>query len=188
MSLGTQEQRTEGMKKQAQELIDQAYTRGYKKAEEDYYIQTEKDRESSYQLGIEVGRNEAWETARKLVFMGYRNCNEILGDGVLEIETLNDIFNRCTASEAISKIKDYEQKKQEKDEIKVGDEVECKCPFLVKCVVVAVYPNQDLDITIMRKDGYCLSLSSENVKKTGRHFDAITEVLKKMREGDADEA
>ena len=35
MSLGTQEQRTKGMKRQAQELIEQAYQRGFKAGQVD---------------------------------------------------------------------------------------------------------------------------------------------------------
>ena len=65
--LETMVQQTAGMKKQAQELIEQAYQRGYRagysKAENDYHAKTEEDRQSSYELGL----NEAWEAARKII-------------------------------------------------------------------------------------------------------------------------
>lgn len=117
-----EESNTQVMKLQAQELIEQAYQRGYKagysKAENDYHVKTEDDRQSSYELGLNV----AWETARKLVSMDYRECNEVLGDGVLTIDTINEIFVRCTPSEAINKLRAYEARKQkEESEIHVGD-------------------------------------------------------------------
>lgn len=170
MSLGSMEQRTEGIRKQASELIEQAYQRGYKKAEEDYHIQTEKDRESSYQFGIEVGRKEAWEAAKKLVPMDYREC-----------------FVKYTASEAIEKIKAYEEKKREEEEtsdLHIGDEV----TFLtiggeiITGVITGEYHDTH-EFRIMRAtDGgecYCCK-----AKRTGRHFPEIAEVLEKMKESD----
>lgn len=116
MSLETMKQRTEGIRKQASELIEQAYQRGYtagySKAENDYYAKTEDDRQSSYELGL----NMAWEAARKIVEYGRIKCNVILGDGVIPIENRVDPFIRLTATEAIEKIRAYEEKKQEEDE------------------------------------------------------------------------
>ncbi len=146
---------TQELKKQAQELIDPAYQRGYKagyedgvnagyntgatdgykkgfeegysNAEIDYHAQTEDDRQSSYELGL----NMAWYAAQKLVSAGYKECNEILGDGVLEIESVDDVFVRCTASEAIKKLNEYEQKKQ-----KINYLVNfCKGRYCTDCVL-----------------------------------------------------
>ncbi len=165
----------EEMKKQEQDLIDQAvdqaYTRGYKKAEEDYYIQTEKDRESSYQLGIEVGRNEAWEAASKVIKMGeYSRKFEVFpecGDGEYP-------FDKVSASEAIEKIKAYEEKKQE---IKVGDEVIFEEPDFTGIVlyvdefVCVITPNFDI-----------IRVKKEQVKKVG-HSIKIADVLARLKEG-----
>lgn len=184
MSLGTVEQRTEGMKKQAQELIEQAYQRGFKAgADNERKNRKILTNESIIEL-IEQGRNEAWETAYKLASMEYWKCNEILGDGVLTIETNEEIFTRCTASEAIERIKAYEeQKKQEEDnEIRVGD----------------VVRNDDVEAVATWCDGknwngFLLKgegvgevgqvyscMSCNEWKKTGRTFPEVAEVLKKL--------
>lgn len=182
MSLGTIEQRTEGMKRQAAELIEQAYNRGFKAGRE-YSKDWEKDQTDRF---IEQGRNEAWEAAGKLVSMEYWKCNEVLGDGVLTIETDEEIFTRCTASEAIEKIRAYEAQKQEEDErIEVGDEV--------------VFHNEDRPDTVMfvmkvAEDGFIDGMDAKgnlyaeknpkNWTKTGRHLNEIAEVLKKMQDGE----
>lgn len=184
MSLGTKEQRTEGMKKQAQELIDQAYQRGYKKAEEDYHIQTEKDRESSYQLGIEVGRKEAWEAAAKVWSYDHSERRKIFGVNIYSDGAV-DIYKDFTATEAIEKLRTYEeQKKQEEEEnkaIHVGDEV----IYHDDKGVVVLVANNGKAISIMSANGgWMIRADSENLVKTGRTFPQIAEVLKKMREGE----
>lgn len=182
MSLGTMEQRTEGMKKQAHELIDQAYQRGYKKAEEDYHIQTEKDRESSYQLGIEVGRNEAWEAARKL--SDARNANEILDD--YAIFYCVNIFERHTASEAIEKLCAYEEQKKQKEdtEIHVGDVIR---RYDVEAVVTWIDGEDWNGFLYKGKDvgeiGQVYScMNCQGWKKTGIRIAEIAEALGKMKE------
>lgn len=93
----------EWIRKQASELIEQAYQRGYK-------VGYEKGFKNGFDEGvlhpdiniiekwIEQGRNKAWEAAGKLVSMDYNECNKVLSDGVLTIDTDDEIFIRCTAS------------------------------------------------------------------------------------------
>ena len=107
MSLGTMEQRTEGMKRQAQELIDQAYNRGFKAGYENAKENIKSDTESRVAELMEVGRNEAWEAVGKLVSMDYRERYKVLGDFTM------DWLYDYSASEAIEKLKAWEQKKQE---------------------------------------------------------------------------
>lgn len=116
--LGTKEQRTEGMKRQAQDLIDQAYQHGYQKAEEDYHIQSEKDRDSSYQCGyeygVEQGRNQAWEAAKRVscgTLVGGYSYNDLIK--IFGTPVYDNIFTKNTASEAIEKLKAWEQKQQD---------------------------------------------------------------------------
>ena len=169
---------TEGMKKQAQELIDQAYQSGYKAGFDEGVLHHNINIIDKW---IEQGRNEAWDAAEKLVSMGYKECNKVLGDGVLTIETIDDIFVRCTASEAIKKIREYEQKKQkETEEIHVGDEVvrtdnNSKIGVVTRIVSDAMW--------LIFPDG--LQICANNLKywkKTGRTFPQISEVLEKMKE------
>lgn len=181
--LGNAEQRTEGMKKQAQELIELTYLSGYKKAEEDYYIQTEKDRESSYQLGIEVGRNEAWGAARKIMSQNdaswdMKEMKEIFGSSYS-----TDIMHDLSASEAIEKIREYEQKKQVDEDFKVGDVI---IQNGVEAVVTWCNGEEWNGFLIKGEDagevGQTYScISCKGWEKTGRTFHEIAEVLKKER-------
>lgn len=192
MGLGNMEQRTGGMQRQAQELIKQAYNRGYtegySKAETDYHAKTEDDRQSSYELGLDV----AWDAARKIMLdEGY--SKEELGyifsdyDNPLHAIDFHGILRDHSASEAIEKIKAYEEKKREEEEtsdLHIGDEV----TFLtiggeiITGVITGEYHDTH-EFRIMRAtDGgecYCCK-----AKRTGRHFPEIAEVLKKMEEGE----
>lgn len=169
---------------EAQELVHKAYLCGYKDSEgkklEAY--------EDVKQKLIEQGRNEAWEAAKELVSMDYKECNEVLSDDVLAIETNEEIFVRCTASEAIEKIKAYEEKKLA-NEIRVGDEVVSNNgdKGIVLCYyhetdsygnykkewLVVYMPNYDVPQTVTKK----------RFKKTGKHYDVMS-ILKKMKEGE----
>lgn len=114
MSLGSMEERTEGMKRQAQELIEQAYQRGYKAGQES-------DKNIFISGILEQGRNEAWEAAMK-----------IAGDCLIESKMTKElfdnfnyayaVFNNFTASDAIDRIRAYEKQKKEEDKIKVDKE------------------------------------------------------------------
>ena len=182
--LDTQEERTEGMKRQAQELIDQAYNRGFKAGYEKAKENIKSDTESRVAELMVVGRNEAWEAARK--FYQYDPVdNSQLCQKIFDYN-FNEMIRTISASEAIEKIRVYESKKQEDDEIHVGDEVLCNPPFNEKCVVTEIYPNTELDIVVMRKDGHCIGLSSSAIKKTGRSFPEIAQVLEKLKEDEHD--
>lgn len=96
--------------------------------------------------------------------------------------SINDIF-KFSVSEIITKIKEYEEKQNEgEDEIKVGDEVDHDG---LKCVVVKVW--QDCICTISQV-GTTPSYTDKSVlKKTGRHFDAIEELINQIGGGISEE-
>lgn len=121
----------------------------------------------------EDGLNEAWRTARKIAcainaYGGSRTEVEKIFDSI----SISNILCTNTASEAIAKIKKYE-------EIKVGDEVVNVTGK--KSVVVQV---EGLVITIVESDGIVGRWSKEDFQKTGRHYTQIEEVLKQMKEGE----
>ena len=176
MNLGT-----EGMKNQAQLLIGQAYQRGYKAGQELREVITfEKECEL-----IEQGRNEAWKAAKKIMSQngaswGMKDMKEIFG-----LSYSTDIMLDLSASEAIEKIRAYEEtKKPEEDEIKVGDEVLISED--VKAVVLRTkMNNSDNYCFIVCSDGSGGKWKKSELKKTGRTFPGIVEVLKNLR-GDAE--
>lgn len=167
---------TEEKKKQAEKIIDQAYLMGYKAGRENT-LEVESDKL------IERGRNEAWEAAKKIISQNGASWGMKDLEAIFGLSYSTDIMLDLSASEAIEKIRVYEErKKQEEDEIKVGDEVVYYNDSEVKFIVTRI------------KNGYIFGIndtgefSNKNEScwvKTGRHFDEIAEVLKKLR-GDAE--
>ena len=126
------------------------------------------------------GLDDAWEAARKIV------CDE-----KLDWNTLLHLFNKCnftgifgefSASEAIEKLKAYEEKQKADDEIKVGDEVislkangeviEDMSPWIVTYETKYSYQGFEASGMFHKNPKDC-------VRKTGRHFD-IEAILKEM--------
>ena len=139
-------------------------------------IKGEKHETSDYERGL----NEAWEIARKLV--------STVADGGYPVAQIEEIFhttdywgifNKYSAQKVVDKIKAWE-KKQEDAEIKVGDEIVYKDG--IKGVVVGKSKYHE-EISVLN-NAYDVpqSLHKNDVTKTGRHFDAIEEVLKQMQE------
>lgn len=177
----------EGLIGNVKESIRNAYDKGYKQGfNEGQAHQLASDdvfRESCEKSAYEKGLNDAWECARKIACDKSQNgyslytLREIFGTA-----SLSDIFLNFSTFEAITCIKEYEEKqKQADDEIKVGDEVVDECA--IKHIVVTDEPNS----------GGCISLLSnyyqttqlypiKKLRKTGRHFDQIAEVLEQLKE------
>lgn len=182
--LGTMEQRTKGMKKQAQELIEQAYNRGFKAgyeegkgqawSEEVKKYEIEPDKKNEY---IEQGRNDAWETIIKILEKPWPERRKALKS---ECYVLYDMLLSISASEAIEKLRAYEeQKKQEEEqEIRVGDEVyteDKEIKFVVTRISEESAHLVDFKGNFAWTKTYCLH-------KTGRHFPEIENVLGKLKE------
>ena len=120
------------------------------------------------EAGIKDGMCEAWEVARKIVHLQWDGA----WAGVDEVEKWFDTY---TASEAIEKIRQYEQ---EQGKIKVGDEVETVSG---KAVIIEVFSNGKY-VRYMYPDAKTGFNDSCNLTRTGRHFPEIAEVLRKMQE------
>lgn len=128
----------------------------------------------------ERGLNDAWEAARKLNGMGYKESCEIFGSKYQG----DEFWQRYTAAEAISKIKAYEEQKKAEEEIKVGDEIEYKLfGDTVKAVVIQVVEIDDGGYKVLCENGcgQVLYKTEQPITKTGKHFD-IDGILKIMRE------
>lgn len=166
----------EWIKEQTNKLIETAYQRGYKVGREegfDEWVNTDVN------ASIEQGHNEAWKAAKKLISMGYRERYEVLGNFVSDFE----IFKNYSASEAISKIKAYEEKqKQEEDsEIRVGDEIYILDKNYLSVVTSIYEVNGNKNAVCITQNGKWNIGPISDLHKTGRHFPEIEEVLKKMQ-------
>lgn len=132
-----------------------------------------------YSKGYRKGRDEAWECARRITCLPQDGGISNSGlDAIFEISDIQEIMKNFSASEALEKIREYEENK---NKIQVGDEVES---FLGEKYIVYKLSDD-------RKTAYGLDLTDypvkQNVftvskaKKTGRHFDEIEVLLEKMR-------
>ena len=130
--------------------------------------------DEAYQRGL----NDAWEAAKKIIEMPDPPYWGVFS------EYKSDLFGKITASEAIEKLKAYEEKQKAADEIKVGDEVisldrkgkaiEEMSPWFVTYETKYSYQGFDTD-------GSFRSNPKESVRKTGRHFN-IDKILKEMQQ------
>ena len=167
---------TEGLAREAVTNIRNAYDRGYKQGYKD-------GKADVVTTSYEKGLNDAWECLKKIVF---EKCD----DGLTFTEIIkifdgkcltSEILNGYSPSEAIAKIKEYEKKQEQADdEIEVGDEViEGKVFNSGKGIVTFVSP---IVTYVVWYDGSTGRRKLEDLKKTGRHFDKISEILEQLKE------
>jgi hypothetical protein len=119
--------------------------------------------------GIHDGMCDAWEAARKVADY-WMHCRSV---ELFNTPDIIKIFENKTASEAIEKLKAYEQDA----EIKVGDEVIATSG---KAVIVGINDDKD-KVRYIYPDSTLGFDNICNLTKTGRHFPEIATVLEKMR-------
>ena len=96
-------------------------------------------------------------------------------------EYKDDLFGKITASEAIEKLKAYEEKQKVDDKIKIRDEVVWTEDENVVIVVTSVYTAYNMEwCDGVHKDGKVYSILTKNARKTGRRFD-IQSILEAMQ-------
>ena len=162
-----------------EEIIDASVSYVYRSNGTNYSttesVEFKEEDEGQRMKTYEDGLNEAWEAARKVVEMGeYDRKNVVfvrLDDGEFP-------FNKYSASEAITRIKEYENR------IEVGDEVHTIYDD-TPMVVVNIF-NEDVTgekrVVSVSISGMVSTRYVEELEKTGRHFPQIEEVLKQMQE------
>lgn len=137
--------------------------------------------DASYERGL----NLAWECAKKIAadmtIENLKSCGLICtNDGEYEPEEYEyscEVINKYSASEAIAKIKEYEEHKKKDEEIKVGDEV----VYLDRVFVITSIVKNEYIIGFDSNGEYCSYHYKTKLKKTGRTFPQIVEVLEKMK-------
>lgn len=163
----------------------------------------DKELEEAYKKGFEAGQHEAttleyqqglddaWEAAKKI--FGYET------DGGLPLDELRNVFGvkgvpfctadilrTNTASEAIAKLKAYEEQQKADAEIKVGDEVRNTLGLMDNAVGYVIGTTIEGDYNVSRYiDGKIKTGTwrRENCVKTGKHSDAIVQLLAEMEGG-----
>lgn len=146
------------------DLQDTAYQKGYA---------------DGRMVGIKDGMCEAWEVARKIIRMPEGDMLNIFTECYSAVCTALQVLLKYDASEAIAKLKAYEEKQKEDDKIEVGDEV---VDSSGKKGLVVSDGNKCSDTIWLLINGYRVpqSVCKEDYTKTGRHFD-IASILEAMK-------
>ena len=126
--------------------------------------------DTAYQKGLE----DAWEAARKIIEMTSPPYWEVFN------EYKEDLFGKITATEAIAKLKAYEEKQKADDEIKVGDVVMIKQFKHPENHLFVVTKVSDESVWGVEGDGSWNYWAINEVIKTDKHFD-IEKILEEMR-------
>ncbi len=129
--------------------------------------------------------DEVWSLAREIAYC--MSLQECIYAGMLHDDDIYDsasgVLEKLTCQEAKTK---YEAWKRKKEEIRVGDEVVyADDPNKEKAIVLRLYqPKQYKTLAdILCEDGTVVKMIKvENLAWTGRHFDEIADLLKKMKE------
>ena len=128
--------------------------------------------ENEYNRGL----NEAWETAKKIMRMDIFEKDAIFA----EIgKSTRSVIMDMSASEAIAKIKEYEEQQKQDAEIKVGDEVVMKYGY--KGIVITDVPEGGNISVWFPNCTHVQMYPVKDLSKTGRTFPQIAEVFTEMR-------
>lgn len=137
---------------------------------------TEEEREQAKQeekTAYNKGLTDAWEAAKKCL-----HNNDLWS--FCDLDPGESMFTKYSAGRAIAKIKEYEDRKAE---IKVGDEVVENDDMSERGVVTYITLTGGRNLcTILWDDGRFCGCYESDIKKTGRHFPQVAELLKAMKE------
>lgn len=166
-----------GLKDDISRIVNRVYDIGYDKGYRDRQIeeQFDDDREKAIEKAYQKGLSDAWECAQRIW-----NMVPFARDKIFDTENLGDIFDSYSASEAIAKIKEYEEKFKADDEIKVGDEVFVAISQ-INLGIVTRLPTADFKkCSVMWEDGSVGDWTVSDLRKTGKHYD-IQSIFDQMK-------
>ena len=145
--------------------LNEGIEKGYKEGVDD--CERERLDGDDYEVGLET----AWEYSSKLESLDLDVLLDLFGE-----YNTGFIRKNFTAAEVIAKIRNYEEaEKEDCDPIRIGHEVIYDSE---RAVVSAI-----IDQTIMLlgfTGSYMVRTTEEHVKRTGRYFPELEEMLKKM--------
>ena len=160
-----------GLEQIRKEAYDNGYHDGCNACYETAKDLMEKKKDEAYKRGLA----DAWEAARKIHRMPEGDILDLFPDCYASVCTAAQAILKYDASEAITKIKEYEDGKQE---IKVGDEVVTDAGNRAS----VLYENPDgTQVFVFKSDGTAAWWTKSALHRTGRNFLEIAAVLEKMR-------
>lgn len=129
------------------------------------------------------GLNDAWKAVKQVIDFSLYELSQRFGralNGMFWSDELKYIFSNNTPIETLEKLRTYEAEKKAEEEIKVGDEVETD---YTGNVIIAGKPKDGWYVTIAKNFARYSIHESHIIKKTGRHFPQVAELLDAMEEG-----
>ena len=148
--------------------------------------------EEAYQKGFEVGSHEtttleyqqglddAWECAKRIVLTKTDvNCPYFTADELIKIFgycTSQNVLCTYSASEAIEKVKAYEEQQKADAEIKVGDEIKNTLELMNNAVGYFIEPTNNEYYRVLRYVNGKIDIVAwhkENCVRTGKHSYAV---------------
>lgn len=175
-------QQTVGLCREAMTNIWNAYDRGYKQGFKD-------GKTNVVTTSYEKGLNDAWEAARKIMLckskggLGYEVVLNIFKQPDITGTEHFDILYKRSASEAVAKIKEYEEKQEEQakeEKFKVGDEV---ISDIRRFIVLGIDAGGWYHLWCLDNGLTYDMICSKDLTKTGRSFPQLAELFKQMKEG-----
>jgi len=166
----------EEMTQQVSDLMSELYNCGYMNGYSFGTAGVPKNKNEAYQHGLD----DAWDAARKVILGEYDGG--IPHDEIYRMFGVHDchrVLIDHTASEVVSRLKEYKQRQANK--IEVGDEV--AWDDKEKGIVIGFDGYDIYYIYASMKIHECGRDDMLHIHKTGRHFPEIAEVLKKMQKG-----
>lgn len=141
---------------------------------------SQKDIDKARYEGFVRGLNDAWGIARK-VAMRSTTQGSYYPSTLYEVfghSDYQDVLMEHSGLSAYGCVQEYEKRKREEEVFRVGDEVEYK---EYKYVITGMFDTGVLDM--MDSDGHhYYSPDAKHMKKTGRSFPEVAEVLRKLKE------
>ena len=134
--------------------------------------------EEDYQRGL----NDAWEAAKKIFNLprdGGLMVYDLINIFGVDYDDPEQVLKDFKGESAVKRIATYEAKKKAEEEIKVGDEVETD---YTGNVIIAGKPKDGWYVTIAKNFARYSIHESHIIKKTGRHFSQVAELLDAMKE------
>lgn len=166
-----------------QAIFDAGYEQGYNEGTASHDGERGSIYYGGYGDGYKDGLNDAWKCAKKIICDVSRGgySTYVLREEIFDTARISDIFLNFSVSEAIAKINEYEEKQKQADNgIKVGDEVVDGEVFNSgKGIVTFASP---VILYVLWYDGSTGRRKLTDVKKTGRTFPKIADVLEQLKE------
>ena len=135
------------------------------------------DRQKSIEEVYQKGLDDAWKAANWLF-----NNNSVVADvfGLSDDQSIECVFLEYSPSDAIAKIKAYEEQQEQNRRIMFGDKLLTKKDHLGG---VALSNEVNGSVYVWREDCVAYESSPQEWRKTGENIPQVAELLKAMKEG-----